>query len=232
MPLYLWNFTSVEDLKVQNDNYVTYEISQKLTARLTISHLSLDTFRRRHCSPCSVPAGNHRSWSTGSPIRDRSRSARSCTQAAPSCGRIWHSRTLESRQELTKKHNTHTDRNTKGSRCVRFLTVQTCPDHFFFKLMHPCQGLFSSFQLAAQCMPLFALWFSRMTNLLVANLERAQPVWSCPPFRKKSTWPMGMEMPKSVAGENVSVWSDCSRAIISKTVFKSKITMGVNFTFR
>lgn len=39
-----------------------------------------------------------------------------------------------------------------------------------------------------------------MANLLEANLERAQPVWSCPPFRKKSTWPMGMEMPKSVVG--------------------------------
>lgn len=40
-------------------------------------------------------------------------------------------------------------------------------------------------------------WDYFFTHLLEANFERAHPAWSMPPFKKKSTCPTGMDIPKS-----------------------------------
>lgn len=57
-------------------------------------------------SPHSVPLRSSHSCGMGCPLMDRSRSARSCRRAVPSCGHISHSHTLESTQELTTNTET------------------------------------------------------------------------------------------------------------------------------
>lgn len=55
------------------------------------------TYRSSH----SFPSGSPHNWSMGSPSACTSHSARSCRHAAPSCGHISRSHTLENKPELT-----------------------------------------------------------------------------------------------------------------------------------
>lgn len=130
---------------------------------------------RDHHSWCTFLPGILHNWSRGSQWVDRSYSVNSCRRAAPSCGHIWHNHTLESRWKLTTQADSQVALGLTNVYCISCLHLAK----FFFGKLY--------------CF----ITVCYVTHLLEANLERAHPAWSLPPFKKKSTCPTGMDIPKS-----------------------------------
>lgn len=160
----------------------------------------------------------------GCPSTGTSRSARSCTRAAPSCGRIWHSHTLESRQKLT----THTQKHQRGQMFgFFFLTVSVnltfphgfLPGLYFILTLTPSLGYYLPFFLH------FHEWETYLWQTWSGHSRSG-------PFLRSGRSPHGRQGWKcqNLMKERVSDgWLRCNSSIITNMIFKSSITRSLGY---